>query len=69
MGLFNTGLGCDGGNGSFGCVVNLIVILIILQFICSIFSTNSGDGCGCGYDSCNGYNNGGSCNCGCNTGC
>ena len=36
--------GCIGG---FGCIINLIVILVIMQFLTSIFGGNSVGGACC----------------------
>ena len=57
MGIFNNGCfgGCN-GNNSWNWVIDLIIILIALQFLCGIFGNNCGGGCGncgnyggCGY--------------------
>ena len=55
MGFFNHGCGgCLGNNGSsWEWVINLIIIIIALEFLCGIFGGNFG---GCGNNNC-GCNN------------
>ncbi|MGI6361599.1 MAG: hypothetical protein ACOX05_04810 [Bacillota bacterium] len=66
MGFFDNLGGGNGCGGGFDCIINLIVILIVLQFICSIFFNNSSDGdndCACNNYNYEGYDK--NCNCGC----
>ncbi|MGI5892037.1 MAG: hypothetical protein ACOX7H_04780 [Bacillota bacterium] len=45
---FNGSNGCSGcGDGSiWGCLVNLIILLIVLEFLCNIINpTNCGGNC------------------------
>ena len=48
--MFNFGgNGCnEGGCGSelWGCVINLIILFIVLEFLCNIISGNNGLNCG-----------------------
>jgi hypothetical protein len=58
--MFNFGCGgnngCNGcGDGSiWGCLVNLIILLIVLEFLCNIINPTSCGGCGngCGNSCC-----------------
>jgi|GEM_PF-3292717 len=52
--MFNFGgSGCNNGCGSelWGCVLNLIILFIVLEFLCNIISgtngLNCGNNCGC----------------------
>ena len=49
--MFNFGNSCgcgDGGcdNGLWSCLINLIILFIVLEFLCNIISGNNSLGCG-----------------------
>ncbi len=50
--MFNFGGNCCNDNGCnselWGCLLNLIILFIVLEFLCNIISGNNGLNCGCG---------------------
>ncbi len=43
----NCGCGdsCGGGSGLWSCLLNLIILFIVLEFLCNIISGNGGLSC------------------------
>ena len=35
------GCGFLGGTGGFSCIINLVIILIVMQFLCGLINNNS----------------------------
>ena len=51
MTMFNFGNGCGdacGGSELWSCLLNLIILFIVLEFLCNIISGNNGLSCGAG---------------------
>lgn len=50
--MFNFGSGCtdgcSGGSELWGCLLNLIILFIVLEFLCNVLSGQNGLNCGCG---------------------
>lgn len=46
--MFNLGgnCGCGDGNELWSCLLNLIILFIVLEFLCNIISGNNGLTCG-----------------------
>lgn len=47
--MFGLGNCCDGGcnNELWSCLVNLIILFVVLEFLCNILNGNTGLTCGC----------------------
>lgn len=47
--MFNFGGSCcnDGGSELWSCLLNLIILFIVLEFLCNIISGNNSLSCGC----------------------
>ena len=51
--MFNFGSGCGdgcgcGGNELWSCLINLIILFVVLEFLCNILNGNTGLTCGSG---------------------
>lgn len=60
--MFNLGgCGCNDGCGSelWSCLLNLIILFIVLEFLCNIITGAGGLSCGLN----NGWGNGNACSC------